>query len=447
MDISLYFEVNKSNKIKSNTLYFCQNHFTVDVIIYNIFLRVYAGAIHLASLFNKKAQLWVRGRKNILTRLESAMGNNGEPVIWMHCASLGEFEQGRPVLEKLKEEYPAHKILLTFFSPSGYEIRKNYSGADWIFYLPLDTKANVKRFLEIVNPALVLFVKYEYWYNYLSQLYKKKMPVILISAIFRKDAVFFKWYGSLHRKMLHFFSHLFVQNEESLERLQSILPAHVVTLAGDTRFDRVTAIATAFEPIPAIEKFAAGKKVVVAGSTWPEDEMNLQKLINSINEILLIIAPHEIKDGHLKFLSSIFPAAAFYSEIAGKSLENEMLPGGNVLIIDNVGMLSRLYNYSTISYIGGGFNKSGIHNTLEAAVYNKPVIFGPNYKKFAEAVGLIKNEGGFTYNTSNELIDVFCKLLNNENVLQEYSSNAGKFVAENTGATHKILGWLKQISF
>lgn len=419
----------------------------MDVIIYNIFLRVYQCALFVASLFNKKAQLWVKGRRDIFARLESAMSGNSQPVIWMHCASLGEFEQGRPVLEKLKEAYPGHKILLTFFSPSGYEIRKNYPGADWIFYLPLDTKSNVKRFLEIVNPGLVIFVKYEYWYNYLSQLHKRQVPVILVSAIFRENAVFFKWYGSLHRKMLHFFSHLFVQNEESRLRLQSMLPAHAVTLAGDTRFDRVATIANAFEPIPVIEKFTAGKKVLVAGSTWPDDEKNLKKLIESVNNISLIIAPHEINESHLQFLKSIFPDAVLYSELSKESASHQNLPISNILIIDNIGMLSKLYNYSIISYIGGGFNKSGIHNTLEAAVYGRPVIFGPNYGKFAEAVELIKKRGACSYNTDIELIEIFKKIISSENMLQEYSFNAGAFVAESTGATNKILSWLKQISF
>lgn len=419
----------------------------MDVIIYNIFLRVYQCALFVASLFNKKAQLWVKGRRDIFARLESAMSGNSQPVIWMHCASLGEFEQGRPVLEKLKEAYPGHKILLTFFSPSGYEIRKNYPGADWIFYLPLDTKSNVKRFLEIVNPGLVIFVKYEYWYNYLSQLHKRQVPVILVSAIFRENAVFFKWYGSLHRKMLHFFSHLFVQNEESRLRLQSMLPAHAVTLAGDTRFDRVATIANAFEPIPVIEKFTAGKKVLVAGSTWPDDEKNLKKLIKSVNNISLIIAPHEINESHLQFLKSIFPDAVLYSELSKESASHQNLPISNILIIDNIGMLSKLYNYSIISYIGGGFNKSGIHNTLEAAVYGRPVIFGHNYGKFAEAVELIKKRGACSYNTDIELIEIFKKIISSENILQEYSFNAGAFVAESTGATNKILSWLKQISF
>ncbi|MGC4235193.1 MAG: glycosyltransferase N-terminal domain-containing protein [Niabella sp.] len=419
----------------------------MDVIIYNIFLRVYQCALFVASLFNNKAQLWVKGRKDIFTRLESAMNGNSQPVIWMHCASLGEFEQGRPVLEGLKEAYPGHKILLTFFSPSGYEIRKNYPGADWIFYLPLDTKSNVKKFLEIVNPGLVIFVKYEYWYNYLSQLHKKQVPVILVSAIFRENAVFFKWYGSLHRKMLHFFSHLFVQNEESRQRLQSMLPAHVITLAGDTRFDRVAAIANAFEPIPAIEKFTAGKKVLVAGSTWPEDEKNLKRLTESVNNISLIIAPHEINEVHLQFLKSIFPDAVLYSELSRELASNENLQLSNILIIDNIGMLSKLYNYSIISYIGGGFKKSGIHNTLEAAVYGRPVIFGPNYGKFAEAIELIKKRGAYSYNNDNELIEIIIKMISSEDILQEYSLNAGAFVAENTGATDKILSWLKQISF
>lgn len=415
----------------------------MTVILYNIFLGIYKTAILFASLFNKKAKLWLNGRKDLLAKLKQTIPQ-GQAVIWMHCASLGEFEQGRPVLEQLRNDHPAYKILLTFFSPSGYEFRKNYSGADWVFYLPLDTKANAKRFIDIVKPRLAIFVKYEYWYHYLNQLHKKNIPTILISAIFRKNAVFFKWYGSLHRKMLGFLSQVFVQNEESAERLKTVFPAGNITLAGDTRFDRVAAIAKDFVPIPAIEYFSAGKKIIVAGSTWPEDEINLKKLIDKTNGISLIVAPHEITESHLKFIKSTFISSLFYSEWV-KLIENkEPLPDPQVLIIDNIGMLSKLYKYGIISYIGGGFNQSGIHNTLEAAVYGRPVIFGPNYQKFAEAKELIKIKGGSSYKYDNELIKIISKLISNQEELQEYSRNAGNFVVENTGATGIILTWVER---
>ncbi len=413
----------------------------VIVIFYHIFLGIYKMAIVIASLFNEKARLWLKGRKNLLVTLARTIPPD-TPVIWMHCASLGEFEQGRPILEQLKQKFPHYKLLLTFFSPSGYEIRKNYPGVDWVFYLPLDTPSNARQFVNIVNPVLAIFVKYEYWYHYLACLHKRKIPTILVSAIFRKNAVFFQWYGALHRRMIGFFNQVFVQNQESVEQLKTILPAFKITRAGDTRFDRVTVIAQNFTPVPAIERFIAGRKTLVAGSTWPEDETNLKTLINQIDNILLIIAPHEITDNHLKFIKSLFNSCLLYSEwlqLNEAGLDETL---SQVLIIDNIGMLSRLYHYGTISYIGGGFNKSGIHNTLEAAVYGHPVIFGPNYQKFAEAVMLIKRKGGLSYSTNNELIEKIANLFSNEQLLKNYGENAERFVTENTGATGIILEWI-----
>lgn len=416
---------------------------TVDVLMYNISVRLYKLVILIASLFNKKAKRWLEGRRDLFAKLQKAIGNEG-PVIWMHCASLGEFEQGRPVLEELRSQYPEHKLLLTFFSPSGYEIRKNYSGVDWVFYLPLDTKANAKRFIELVNPSLSIFVKYEYWYYYLHQLHQRNTPVILISAIFRENAPFFKWYGAVHRKMANYFYHLFVQNQESYDRITAIVPPDKITLAGDTRFDRVKTIADSFEPLPLIEQYIRGKKIMVAGSTWPEDELMLKKLIEKQGDLSLIIAPHEITDTHLRFLKETFGGAAFYSELKEN---NSGLSPARVLIIDNIGMLSKLYYYSLVSYIGGGFNQSGIHNTLEAAVYGKPVLFGPNYQKFAEAAGLIKNQAAYSYTTDAELIQVTDSFLSDEDRLTSYSRHASQFVASNTGATGLILSWLRKISF
>ncbi|MCH5720563.1 3-deoxy-D-manno-octulosonic acid transferase [Niabella hibiscisoli] len=415
----------------------------MDVLMYNISIRLYQLAILIASLFNKKAKCWLEGRTDIFNKLQSAIGKSNK-VIWMHCASLGEFEQGRPVLEELRLQYPEHQLLLTFFSPSGYEIRKNYAGVDWVFYLPLDTKANAGKFMDIVKPSLSIFVKYEYWYHYLHKLHQKNIPVILISAIFRENAPFFKWYGSVHRKMANYFHHLFVQNQESYDRITRIVPAVKVSLAGDTRFDRVKTIADSFEPLPLIEAFIGGKKIMVAGSTWPEDELILKKLIENQPDLSLIIAPHEITDTHLRFLRETFAGAAFYSELLKA---NNGISSERVLIIDNIGMLSKLYYYSLVSYIGGGFNKSGIHNTLEAAVYGKPVLFGPNYQKFAEATGLIKNRAAHSYTTDTELIQLTQSLFSNENLLKEYSDNAGKFVASHTGATNLIINWLKKTAF
>lgn len=415
----------------------------VGILLYNISIQLYKLAILIASLFNKKAKRWLQGRKNIFDELQQKI--TGEtPVIWMHCASLGEFEQGRPVLEHLRQQYPQHRLLLTFFSPSGYEIRKNYAGADWVFYLPLDTASNAARFVSVAKPTLAIFVKYEYWFHYLHELHRKKIPVILISAIFRENAAFFKWYGGVHRKMVRFFSHLFVQNQESCDKIAMVVPAERISVAGDTRFDRVKTIADSFERVPLVEQFISHKKILVAGSTWPDDEWMLKKLREHQKGLSLIIAPHEINDAHLQLLRTTFPEAVFYSSLLKTGHGASEAP---VLIIDNIGMLSRLYYYSTISYIGGGFNKSGIHNTLEAAVYGKTVIFGPHYRKFSEAIGLIHHSGAFSYQTFDELNLIVNKLLSDADYLATCNERAGHFVVSNTGATAKIMLWLKQISF
>ncbi len=361
----------------------------------------------------------------------------------MHCASLGEFEQGRPLLEKIKSDYPHLKILLTFFSPSGYEVRKHYSGADWVFYLPLDTKANVLKFLNIVKPQLAIFVKYEYWYNYLEQLRIRDIPVMLISALFRKQSIFFKWYGGLHRRMLSFFTHIYVQDEESLLNLKRLPGVDKVTRAGDTRFDRVIAIAAEFQPVEPVEKFATGRKILVAGSTWPDDEKNLLLLWQQNRELSLIIAPHEIHAEHIRYLLGLFPDAALYSAL--KANHDSNILNKHILIIDNIGMLSRLYRYGQFAYIGGGFNRSGIHNTLEAAVYGKPVIFGPNYQKFNEAKGLLDAGGAFTYNQPAELISLVHEFLSDPVTAETAGKAAGNFVRKNQGATQCIMTGISQI--
>ncbi|MBO9593552.1 MAG: 3-deoxy-D-manno-octulosonic acid transferase [Niabella sp.] len=410
-------------------------------LFYLLFLYSYRAAIFIASFFNKKAQLWISGRKHLLPRLKQALAGNTAPVIWVHCASLGEFEQGRTILETLKKEYPRFRVLLTFFSPSGYEIRKNYEHADWVFYLPLDTPQNARRFIQIVKPALAVFVKYEYWYHLLQALKKTGTPTLLVSALFRENAVFFKSYGGFHRKMLRCFTHIFVQNAESKHRLAAVMPADQITVAGDTRFDRVVQIASGFTPIPAIETFTRRKLfTVVAGSTWPDDEKKLASYIKLKNSnISLIIAPHEVNEEHINEISTLFPGAIRFSR-----LKEEPQPEGSVLVIDNIGMLSRLYHYADITYIGGGFNKSGIHNTLEAAVFSKPVVFGPNYEKFAEAKALIKNGGAISYSTEDQLTTAIEELKNNPQFRQEAGQSAGRFVAEHTGATHIICAYIRE---
>ena len=399
---------------------------------------LYRTAIRIASLWNNKAKLWLNGRKNIFDRLRAELQSQDSKIIWFHCSSLGEFEQGRPVIEKLKSQNPGFKFLLTFFSPSGYEIRKDYKGVDWVFYLPLDSKKNAKTFFDIVNLALAVFVKYDYWHYYLNECKKRKIPLLLISGIFRKEQPFFKWYGNLHRSMLNCFTHFFVQDKESLQLLQSI-NINNATVAGDTRFDRVSEIAENFTPIKAIEKFCSGLPVLVAGSTWSEDEKLIKDATANFPDLKIIIAPHEIHKEHINQLKSFFPDAVLYSQLRVQSPEAII---SDHLIIDNIGMLSKLYHYSTIAYVGGGFNK-GIHNTIEAAVYGNPVLFGPNYKKFKEAIGLIENGGGICITSSNELSTILQKFLSDKTALELSSNNSFDFVKQNKGATEKILHYIE----
>ena len=421
------------------------------LFFYNIFLFLYRAGIGITSLWNAKARLWINGRKDIFNRLNSEPGTNDSELIWFHCSSLGEFEQGRPVMESLRSRIPNSKLLLTFFSPSGFEIRKDYKGADWVFYLPLDSKKNSKRFFEAVKPSLVVFVKYDYWYYYLTECKKRNIPLLMISAIFRNEQPFFKWFGGLHRKMLNCFTHFFVQDKESAELLASINVKNI-TVAGDTRFDRVSEIAENFKPIAIIEKFCGHFPILVAGSTWPEDEEMLEKAIADINPgnpyLKLIIAPHELSKKHLADIKRIFPGALWFSNYNDSTpITNEFAwsmlgKASHVLILDNIGMLSRLYHYATIAYIGGGFNK-GIHNTLEAAVFGKPVLFGPNYKKFKEAVGLIETGGGISVASGDQLSTVVKKLLTDQEELKLTSKNAFEFVNQNRGATEKIIRYIE----
>ena len=409
------------------------------VIIYDVFLALFRLGISMASLWNRKAKLWLEGRKNIFERLNSVHPTPDSRLIWMHCSSLGEFEQGRPILEKLKSRYRDVKILLTFFSPSGYEIRKNYKGADYVFYLPIDSAGNAKRFFDIVNPGLVLFVKYEYWYYYLLECKKRNIPLLMISAIFRKNQPFFKWYGAFHRKMLGCMKQFFLQDETSKKLLQS-LQINNLTVSGDTRFDRVSEIAESAEQLPIIEQFCENKNVIVAGSTWPEDESIIKKAINSDNSLKLIIAPHEIHEKHLKEIKNLFPGSILFSQL---TTDYSSVINYNCLIIDNIGMLSSLYRYATITYVGGGF-KNGIHNILEAAVYGKPVIFGPEYGKFREAVELIQYGGGISINNSTELKNCINNLLTDRLYCEETGKKSFEYVRKNKGATEMILSYIQE---
>lgn len=411
------------------------------VFFYNIFLFVFKAAVSISSLWNVKAKKWVNGRKNIFQEIASAINKEQRPIIWMHCSSVGEFEQGKPLIERIRSQNTSHKILLTFFSPSGYEANRNYKGADHIFYLPLDSKKNARKFLDIVQPSFVLWVKYEYWYYYLKELKNRNVDCLLVSAVFRKDQSFFKWYGALQRKMILFFTHVFVQNQESKELLKNLGVENCI-VSGDTRFDRVIEIAERFQPIPLIEEFIGNSKCIVAGSTWKEDEKALKEAFENLDDadLKLIIAPHEIGEKRISELQEFFPNSQRFSQLTS----NQQLATSNILIIDNIGMLSRLYKYSYITYIGGGFTKDGVHNVLEAAVYGKPVVFGPNYKKYREASELIDCGGGQSFTTSEDLQKIFGSLMDQKHDHLKKSEASKNYVLKNKGATEKILQFIQE---
>ena len=404
------------------------------VFIYNILTSLYFFSVRLASVFNPKAQLFVKGRKNIFKKINESVDKE-QQIVWFHCSSLGEFEQGRPVIESLKQKYPQYKILLTFFSPSGYEIRKNYAGADYIFYLPIDNRRNASKFIKAINPKMVFFVKYEFWYHYLNALQKKKIPVYIFSAIFRKDQLFFKWYGGFYRKMLQKFNFFFVQNKESKELLNSINIKNV-EITGDTRFDRVYSIASQAKNIPVIEAFKQGKITIIAGSTWRPDEELLIKFINSENnkELKYIIAPHEIFIENIERIEK-----AINKKVIRYSQANEQnVLESQVIIIDNIGLLSSLYKYGDIAYIGGGFGK-GIHNVLEAATFGLPLFFGTNYHQFNEAVQLVNLKAAFVVNNYSNLENQLKTLLANKILIKSTGEIAKEYVVSNHGSTIKIL--------
>lgn len=404
----------------------------------------------MAALFNPKARLWLEGRKGGFQGLKfKVQGSNvRDPnlkpqtsnfkLVWMHCASLGEFEQGRPLLETIRQQYPDARILLTFFSPSGYEVQKNYSGADQVAYLPMDSKKAAKQFLDAVQPSLVLWVKYEYWYYFLVELKKRNIPTLLVSGIFRIDQPFFKWYGRLHRYMLESFSHFFVQTADSKALLEKLHFVNNVTVSGDTRFDRVIEIAEKFTAIPPVENFCGSHPVIVAGSTWTEDEEELDHYANTNPHIRFIIAPHEVHEEHIKQIERLFKNTIRYSRL-GENAGN-----ANVLIIDNVGMLSKLYRYATITYVGGGFGDDGVHNVLEAAVYGKPVLFGPEYDKYVEAEDLVEAGGAFPIENALELEQKLNGLLNDQGQYDASCTAARNYVYSKKGATEGILQYVQE---
>lgn len=410
------------------------------IILYNLFVAAYTFLIRLAAFRNKKAALWVKGRQNLWQELSEKI-NSQQSIIWFHSASTGEFEQAKPVIEALKKQYPSFKILITFFSSSGFEASRNYVHADYIFYLPTDTAKNAERFLKAIQPKLVLFSKYDFWYHHLKSVKKYQVPLLIFSASFHKDQAFFKWYGTFYKRVLYFFDWIFVQDKSSRDLLlENNVPK--CSIGGDTRFDRVAEIAQNASSLPFIKEFINKNQVLIAGSTWPDDEAFLSALANKIwyPPLKFIIAPHEITKNHISDILKQFPKPVLYSQLHTISDASEF----QTLIIDNVGMLSRLYRYATITYVGGGFTKDGIHNVLEAAVFAKPVIIGPNFKKYREAKELIAAGGAFSINDLDTLIKKVTFLMTHENALTETGKAAATYVSQNKGATGKIMQLIQE---
>lgn len=405
------------------------------LFLYNLVVSIAGVFLKIVALFSPKIKLFIEGRKNVFTILEEIIKPT-DKTIWFHSASLGEYEQGLPVIEKIKEKYPSHKIIVTFFSPSGYEVRKNNNVADVTIYLPLDTKSNAKKFLKLTHPELVFFIKYEFWLNYLKELETNKIPTYLISGIFRDSQMFFKWYGGFYRKALKAFTYFFVQNESSKEKIEGIGFKNVI-VSGDTRFDRVAAILERDNSVDFIEQFKNNIPTIVIGSSWPKDEALLTEYINqAASTVKFIIAPHNIKQDQISNLKSqITKSTVLFSEKDNiKDLSNY-----DVFIIDTIGLLTKIYSYGTIAYVGGGFGNPGIHNILEPSTFGVPIVIGPNYSNFAEAVELVKIGGCIVISDATELKQNFDRLLLDEKYLKEKSQICKSYIQENKGATESIM--------
>ena len=430
----------------------------MSALLYNLSIYCYQFIIWLVSPFNKKAKLWIDGRASMFNFRGSMFGNRDSmfenqtsnhenrksKTAWFHCASLGEFEQGRPVIEKFKETFPTHRIVLTFFSPSGYEVRKNYTGADFICYLPSDTPSKAREFIEKINPSIAFFVKYEFWYNYLRILHEKQIPVISFSAIFRPNQVFFKWYGGFYRNILTYFDHIFVQNQTSFNLLQSV-GIHNVTVGGDTRFDRVAEIVEKSNKYAVADSFKAEKLLLIIGSCWQEDFDVIAPFLNNFTkELKVIIAPHEINEPQIEDWIKVLKGNTLkYSDIGEVSFDYENPFLHKTFIIDNIGILADLYRYADFAWIGGGYGK-GLHNILEAATFGLPIFFGDkNYKKFQEAVDLEQLTGAKAIRDTEEFKLEFEKLYDNIEVRRQKSEIIKKYVEENLGGTDKIIEYVK----
>lgn len=404
------------------------------LFLYNLVVSIAGFFLKIVALFIPKIKLFVKGRKNVFAVLEEKI-KPADKTIWFHSASLGEYEQGLPVIEKIKEKYPSHKIIVTFFSPSGYEVRKNNNVADVTIYLPLDTKKNAKRFLKLVHPEKAFFIKYEFWLNYLKELENERIPTYLVSGIFRDSQMFFKWYGGFYRKALKAFTYFFVQNESSKQKIEAI-GFHNVIVSGDTRFDRVNAILERDNSLDFIENFKNNQTTIVIGSSWPKDEVLLAQYINQAPEdVKFIIAPHNIKAEQI----SAFQSQITKSSILFSKKESAALSNFQVFIIDTVGLLTKIYSYGTIAYVGGGFGNSGIHNILEPATFGIPIVIGPNYSNFAEAVALVQLGGCLVISNNEELKHALDKLVTDKNFLVEKGEICRSFIQDNKGATNSIM--------
>ena len=407
------------------------------LFLYNIILVFASQVVKILALFSPKIKLFVDGRKEVFSKIREKI-NSSDKTIWFHAASLGEYEQGLPVIEKIKIQYPNHKIVVTFFSPSGYEVRKNNTVADVTVYLPLDTKSNAQKFIKAINPELVFFIKYEYWPNYLNELKKLQIKTYLISGIFREKQAFFKWYGGFYRNALKTFDYFFVQNDSSKKLLQSV-GFNNVKVSGDTRFDRVVSILERDNSLDFIEQFKNNQTTIVIGSSWPKDENLLVQYINNASEnVKFIIAPHNIKSEQIQELkNSISKKTILFSDVqTGRDLS---LHDYDIFIIDTIGILTKIYSYADIAYVGGGFGNPGVHNILEPATFGVPIVIGPNYSHFAEASALVNQQGCISISNQNELNDAFNLLLHNEDERHEKGHICSTFVQMNKGATAIIL--------
>lgn len=412
------------------------------MILYRLFLWLYPVIAKLISPFNEKAKHWVNGQAAVWGEIETLSTQIKGPIIWVHCASYGEFEQGLPIIKSLKINYPSHQIWVSFFSPSGYLHRKQDAEVDFVSYLPLDGPKAADRWLKLVQPKCIVFIKYEFWYYYLKMAAAKNIPTILASAIFRPNQVFFKFYGGFYRKMLQLFTTILVQDKASAELVSPLLTPTQLSISGDTRFDRVVEIIGAKETIDWVNKLA-DKEIIVAGSTWSKDHKLLGTVANKWNELNWIIVPHHVDIASINDCLQYFPNAIRLSDWVNKSETKMGKP--IVLIVDQIGLLRNLYQYAKIAYIGGGFTKDGVHNVLEAAAFGKPVIWGPNDSKFQEAIGLRSADGGIKIEDENSLNNAIESLLSDSKIYHKRCEAAKEFVQKNAGATQKTIEKIKQI--